>query len=252
MISGETSLPNDLDQHALSAAAVEFAVEDLFPRAEIEFAFGDGDDDFAAHDLAFQVGVGVVFAGAVVVVGAGRRVRREFFQPDLVVVMKAALVVVDEDRRGDVHGVDQTKPFLHAALMDEFLDLRRDVDESAAIRHFKPKMFSERFHVREVDGLVRRLTQAPLQHRTLIDTQPASDMIGAVPEERETRRASRYDAVIATFVGFLALCVSGYTAYMQRQQVRAAVWPILEFDSGNGPIRFTSPTKASDQRSLSM
>ena len=68
-------------------------------------------------------------------------------------------------------------------------------------------------------------------------------MIGAVPEERETRRASRYDAVIATFVGFLALCVSGYTAYMQRQQVRAAVWPILEFDSGNGPIHFTLANK---------
>ena len=69
-------------------------------------------------------------------------------------------------------------------------------------------------------------------------------MIGAVPEEKETRRARRYDAVIATFVGFLALCVSGYTAYMQRQQVRAAVWPILEFDSSNGPnIHFTVSNK---------
>ncbi|HSS17834.1 MAG TPA: hypothetical protein VLQ29_12765 [Candidatus Dormibacteraeota bacterium] len=65
-----------------------------------------------------------------------------------------------------------------------------------------------------------------------------------MPEEKETRRASRYDAVIATFVGFLALCVSGYTAYMQRQQVRAAVWPILEFDSSNAPdIHFTLANK---------
>ena len=69
-------------------------------------------------------------------------------------------------------------------------------------------------------------------------------MIGAVPEDRETRRASRYDAVIATFVGFLALCVSGYTAYVQRQQVRATVWPILEFDSSNSPdIHFTLANK---------
>jgi hypothetical protein len=68
-------------------------------------------------------------------------------------------------------------------------------------------------------------------------------MIGAVPEKTETRRASRYDAVIATFVGFLALCVSAYTAYVQRQQVRAAVWPILEFDSSNGPIHFTLANK---------
>ena len=68
-------------------------------------------------------------------------------------------------------------------------------------------------------------------------------MIAAVPEEKVRRGASRYDAIIATFVGLCALCVSGYTAYMQRQQVRAAVWPILQFDSGNGPIRFTLANK---------
>src|SRR5437764_13667951 len=69
-------------------------------------------------------------------------------------------------------------------------------------------------------------------------------MIGAVPEEKATRFASRYDAVIATLVGFCALCVSGYTAYMQRQQVRAAVWPILQFDSSNAPdIHFTLANK---------
>ena len=69
-------------------------------------------------------------------------------------------------------------------------------------------------------------------------------MLAAVPEENQRRGASRYDAVVATFVGFLALCVSGYTAYMQRQQVRAAVWPILEFDSSNGPdIHFTVSNK---------
>ena len=60
-------------------------------------------------------------------------------------------------------------------------------------------------------------------------------MIGAVSEKSEARRASRYDAAIATFVGFCALVVSGYTAYMQRQQVRATVWPILEYDTSNAP-----------------
>ena len=78
----------------------------------------------------------------------------------------------------------------------------------------------------------------------LIDSQSVGDMLGAVPEEKQRRGASRYDAIIATFVGFLALCVSAYTAYMQRQQVRAAVWPILEFDSSNAPdIHFTLANK---------
>ena len=64
-----------------------------------------------------------------------------------------------------------------------------------------------------------------------------------MPEEKETRAAIRYETVIATFIALLAVCVGGYTAYMQRQQVRAAVWPILEFDSSNGPIRFSLANK---------
>jgi len=34
-------------------------------------------------------------------------------------------------------------------------------------------------------------------------------------------------ALIAAMIGVLALFVSGYTAYIQRQQVRAQVWPYL-------------------------
>jgi hypothetical protein len=76
-----------------------------------------------------------------------------------------------------------------------------------------------------------------------IDTHSARDMVGAVAEEKKSRGVSRYEAIVATFIGLLAVCVSAYTAYMQRQQVRAAVWPILEFDSGNGPIHFTLANK---------
>lgn len=49
----------------------------------------------------------------------------------------------------------------------------------------------------------------------------------------DASRASRRDwnaaaAVIAALIGLLALCVSGYTAWLQRQQVRAEVWPYLQ------------------------
>jgi hypothetical protein len=47
--------------------------------------------------------------------------------------------------------------------------------------------------------------------------------------------ADRYSAAIATFVAVLAVAVSAYTAYVQRQQVRAQVWPILEYGTGNEP-----------------
>lgn len=49
-------------------------------------------------------------------------------------------------------------------------------------------------------------------------------------EPGHPRRARDWDAfaaVVAAFVGLLALLVSGYTAHIQRQQVRAQVWPYL-------------------------
>src|SRR5689334_15860411 len=67
--------------------------------------------------------------------------------------------------------------------------------------------------------------------------------MASMAEENPTRGASQYETFIATLIALLAVCVAGYTAYMQRQQVRAAVWPILEFDSSNGPIRFTLANK---------
>jgi hypothetical protein len=57
--------------------------------------------------------------------------------------MKTRFVVVDEYRSGDVHGVHQTQTLLYAAPVNDFLNLRRDVDEPASIRYFKPKMFGE-------------------------------------------------------------------------------------------------------------
>ena len=53
-------------------------------------------------------------------------------------------------------------------------------------------------------------------------------MHDATPPQRGRHR--RWDAlgiIVASAIGLLALLVSGYTAYIQRQQVRAQVWPYL-------------------------
>src|SRR5205823_444740 len=83
------SLPNHLDQHPLAPSPVKLAIKDLLPRPEIQLAIRDRDNDLTAHDLALQMCVGVVFAGAVVLVLASRRVRGELFEPELVVVVQA-------------------------------------------------------------------------------------------------------------------------------------------------------------------
>jgi len=140
------SRTDDFDKHPLPAAAVEFAVEDLLPRAEIEFALGDRDHDFAAHDLALQMGVGVVFAAAIVAIGGGGGMGRQLFEPEFVIVMQTGLVVVDEHRCGDVHGVNQTKALGNAAAPDKILNRLGDVDESSTAGDFEPEMLGQRLH----------------------------------------------------------------------------------------------------------
>lgn len=71
----------------------------------------------------------------------------------------------------------------------------------------------------------------------------AGNSLAQVGTEK-SRREIRYETIIATLVGVSALFVSGYTAHVQRQQVRAAVWPILEYGTSNTPkIRFTLDNK---------
>jgi hypothetical protein len=52
---------HNFDKHTLAPAAVKFAVENLFPRAEVQFSLRDAHDDFAAHDLPFLYGRTDVF-----------------------------------------------------------------------------------------------------------------------------------------------------------------------------------------------
>ena len=74
----------------------------------------------------------------------------------------------------------------------------------------------------------------------------------AAPAAKAGRDWDAYAAVIASFVGLLALAISSYTAYVQRQQLRAQVWPSLRLEysdvnlafsainQGTGPARITA------------
>ncbi len=124
---------DDLDQHALPAVAVELGVVNLLPGAEVELAAGDRDHHLAAHDLALEVGIAVVFAGLVVAVARDGFVRSQALEPGIVVGDEPRLGVVDVDARGDVHGVDQAQPLADAALAQGGLDLGGDVEVVAAM-----------------------------------------------------------------------------------------------------------------------
>ena len=138
--------PDDLDQYPFTAPAVELTVEYLFPRPEIEFTGGDRHDYFAPHDGAFEMGIGIILCTVVGILGI-RLLRRQLFQPLLKVGVQARLVIVDEDRRGDVHGVAQEQTLPDAALAQAGFNLWRDVDKFPPPFYVEPQFFAIRFHV---------------------------------------------------------------------------------------------------------
>jgi hypothetical protein len=79
-----------------SKASRHGCAQDLFPGAKLQAAVSDRHHHFAAHDLPFHMRVGVIFLGAIVTVLADRLVWSQFFQPVVVILVQAALVVVDE------------------------------------------------------------------------------------------------------------------------------------------------------------
>src|SRR5450759_799542 len=62
-LSRRRLLADRLEQHALAPAPVELGVEDLLPGAEVEAAVRDRQHDLMRHQLALEMGIGVVLAG---------------------------------------------------------------------------------------------------------------------------------------------------------------------------------------------
>jgi hypothetical protein len=98
------------------------------------------------------------------------------------------------------------------------------------------------------DDLEQRLARLEQQDQRLTR---ALELLAPPPRRRDW---DAYAAVIASLIGLLALAVSGYTAYVQRQQLRAQVWPHLQVlssdvrtepryfvaNAGTGPARISA------------
>lgn len=82
----------------------------------------------------------------------------------------------------------------------------------------------------------------------------------SAPPAKSRRNWDVYAAVIASLVGLLALAISAYTAHVQRQQLRAQIWPYLSLwrstvhpgwyvtNVGTGPARITGARVRVDGR----
>jgi hypothetical protein len=91
------------------------------------------------------MGIRVVLTHVMPVLGHGF-MGSQFLQPDLIVVMQAGFIVINENRGRDVHGIDEDKAFLDVALPQAFINLGRNIDESPPCRDVEPQFFSKTLH----------------------------------------------------------------------------------------------------------
>src|ERR1035437_854574 len=126
------------------ALAVEFGIENLLPGAEVKFPVGDWDDDFVVNDQRFQVRVSVVFSGLVMLIVLAEGGER--FQPLVDVFDQAALVVVDVDPGGNVHGGNEDHPVFDSRLFQGALDLRGQVNVGALGFRVQGQVLGMEFH----------------------------------------------------------------------------------------------------------
>ncbi len=77
--SCQSLFTHNLDNHSLVPLPIEFRIEDALPRAEIELACRDWDDDFVMDEQSLQMRIAVSLAGIVVAVIFAKG--RELFQP---------------------------------------------------------------------------------------------------------------------------------------------------------------------------
>ena len=108
---------DDLDEHSLLPLPVEFAVEDLFPRSEVQLAVRDCHDHLASHDLTLDVRVRIILTSIVVAVLVNWFMRYKPLEKIIEVLQETPLIIIDVHTRTDVHRIDEAQPFFDAALL---------------------------------------------------------------------------------------------------------------------------------------
>ena len=122
---------DDFDENPLSSFAVELAIKNLLPWAEIELPFCNSDYDFSPHHLTLQMGIGIILPDIMAIL-FNRLVGSKLLKPDLEIMMQTLFIIIDENRGSDMHGIDEHQTFLDATLFEACFNLGSNIDQGSS------------------------------------------------------------------------------------------------------------------------
>ena len=110
------SFTNHLYENPFSSFTIEFSIKNLLPGTEMDTSIGDGYHYFSPHNLSFVVSVSIIFTRTVVIIPVYWCVGCQFLKPLFVIPMESRFVIIDKDRRSNVHSIHQTESLLNTAF----------------------------------------------------------------------------------------------------------------------------------------
>lgn len=159
-------LSDDLDDDPFGALPIEFAVEEALPRAKVDPAIGDGQDDLVMQQEVFEVGIAVILTCLVMAIGGiyGCKLLGPFHD----VAVEARFLILDDNRCGEVHGRYEGQTFLDAAFTNDAFNVVGDGDDFFSFLCVEGKVGGMGFHETVPPRAVQRSTYgrySPLQGR---------------------------------------------------------------------------------------
>jgi hypothetical protein len=92
------------------------------------------------------MGIGVILPCAVMLILTDRGVGSKALEPNLIVVVQPGLIIINEHRGRNVHGVHQHQPLLYAALWHGLFHLLGDIDKPTPSRQMHDQFFTIAIH----------------------------------------------------------------------------------------------------------
>ena len=141
---GHTLDTHHLDNDTLSPLAVEFRVKQLFPRTQVEAPASNRDHDLMSDDGTFQVSVGIVLTGLVVLVRQSGR--GEVLEPALNVLNQSTFPIIDIHPRRNVHCRHQHSAVGHSAGIDDVGNIIRNPQNLLPVLGGEPEIIGVDLH----------------------------------------------------------------------------------------------------------
>jgi len=133
-------LSDYLYKNPLPPQSIKFAIEDLFPRPQVQLSSCYCHNYFPAHDSTFYMRVAIILSSEIMAVSGNRFMRSQRLKKFFEILMEPAFIIIDKDAGCNMHSIDQTEPFQNSTVPHPGLDFPSYINKCPSCFSIKIKI----------------------------------------------------------------------------------------------------------------